>query len=32
MRIVGAKLYVRCYERERLDTDFRAITIDLAKA
>ncbi|MEP9372595.1 DUF3164 family protein [Mesorhizobium sp. KR1-2] len=32
MRVVGSKLYVRCYERDRVDADFRAITIDLAKA
>lgn len=32
MRVVGSKLYVRCYQRERLEDDFRAITIDLARA
>ncbi|MEZ5782096.1 MAG: DUF3164 family protein [Rhizobiaceae bacterium] len=32
MRVVGSKLYVRCYERERPDGDWRAVTIDLAKA
>ena len=32
MRVVGSKTYVRCYERERPDGPWRAITIDLAKA
>lgn len=32
MRVVGSKIYVRCYERDRPDGDWRAITIDLAKA
>ncbi|MES0164871.1 DUF3164 family protein [Mesorhizobium sp. M0027] len=32
MRVVGSKIYVRCYERDRLDADWRAVTIDLAKA
>lgn len=32
MRVVGSKIYVRCYERDRQDGDWRAITIDLAKA
>lgn len=32
MRVVGSKIYVRCYERDRPDSDWRAITIDLAKA
>lgn len=32
MRVVGSKIYVRCYERDRLDAEWRAVTIDLAKA
>ena len=32
MRVVGSKTYVRCYERESVFDEFRAITIDLAKA
>lgn len=32
MRVVGSKEYVRFYERDRPDGDWRAITIDLAKA
>lgn len=32
MRVVGSKIYVRCYERDRPDADWRAVTIDLAKA
>lgn len=32
MRIVGSKTYVRCYQRERFDAPWNAITIDLAKA
>lgn len=32
MRVVGSKTYVRCYERDRPDGDWRAVTIDLAKA
>lgn len=32
MRVVGSKLYVRCYERDPVDAEWRAITIDLAKA
>ena len=32
MRVVGSKIYVRCYERDRPDGNWRAITIDLAKA
>lgn len=32
MRVVGSKIYVRCYERDRPDSDWRAVTIDLAKA
>lgn len=32
MRVVGSKLYVRCYERDRPDAEWRAISIDLAKA
>ena len=32
MRVVGSKIYVRCYERDRLDAEWHAVTIDLAKA
>ena len=32
MRVVGSKTYVRCYRRDRLDAEWRAVTIDLAKA
>ncbi|MCO5059669.1 MAG: DUF3164 family protein, partial [Rhizobiaceae bacterium] len=32
MRVVGSKTYVRCYERESHDGEWRAVTIDLAKA
>ena len=32
MRVVGSKIYVRCYERDQPDGDWRAVTIDLAKA
>ena len=32
MRVVGSKTYVRCYRRGRLDAEWRAVTIDLAKA
>jgi hypothetical protein len=32
MRVVGSKIYVRCYERDRIDAAWRAVTIDLAKA
>lgn len=32
MRVVGSKIYVRCYERDRPDGEWRAVTIDLAKA
>lgn len=32
MRVVGSKTYVRCYERDKLDAPWRAVTIDLAKA
>lgn len=32
MRVVGSKIYVRCYERDRPDAEWRAVTIDLAKA
>jgi len=32
MRVVGSKIYVRCYERPRPDADWRSVTIDLAKA
>lgn len=32
MRVVGSKVYVRCYQREALGADWQAITIDLAKA
>lgn len=32
MRVIGSKTYVRCYERNDQSEDFRAVTIDLAKA
>lgn len=32
MRVVGSKTYVRCYERDTHDGDWRAVTIDLARA
>lgn len=32
IRVVGSKTYVRCYRRETFDGDWRAVTIDLAKA
>ena len=32
MRVVGSKTYIRCYERDRHDAAWRAVTIDLAKA
>ncbi|MEI9410739.1 DUF3164 family protein [Mesorhizobium salmacidum] len=32
MRVIGSKTYVRCYERDSHDTDWRPVTIDLAKA
>jgi hypothetical protein len=32
MRVVGSKTYVRCYERDRQDADWRPVTIDLARA
>jgi hypothetical protein len=32
MRVVGSREYVRFYERDRPDGEWRAITIDLAKA
>lgn len=32
MRVVGSKIYVRCYHRETPDAGWEAITIDLAKA
>lgn len=32
MRVVGSKIYVRCYERASLTAEWRAVTIDLAKA
>ncbi|UVK45349.1 DUF3164 family protein [Mesorhizobium sp. AR07] len=32
MRVIGSKTYVRCYERDRQDAEWRAVTIDLAKA
>ena len=32
MRVVGSKIYVRCYERDGIDDAWRAVTIDLAKA
>ena len=32
MRVVGTKTYVRCHVRDRHDAEWRAVTIDLAKA
>ena len=32
MRVVGSKTYVRCYERDSQDGEWRAVSIDLAKA
>jgi hypothetical protein len=32
MRVIGSKTYVRCYERDSQNEDFRPVTIDLAKA
>ena len=32
MRVVGSKTYVRCYRRESRESDWQAVTIDLAKA
>ncbi|TPJ83869.1 DUF3164 family protein [Mesorhizobium sp. B2-6-3] len=32
MRVIGSKTYVRCYERDNQDAEWRAVTIDLAKA
>lgn len=32
MRVIGSKAYVRCYERDRQDAEWWAVTIDLAKA
>jgi uncharacterized protein YjgD (DUF1641 family) len=32
MRVVGSKQYIRFYERKKVTDEFRAITIDLAKA
>ena len=32
MRVVGSKIYVRCYERGRLEDGWSAVTIDLARA
>nr|WP_091574737.1 DUF3164 family protein [Mesorhizobium qingshengii] len=32
MRVIGSKTYVRCYERDSQDAEWRAVTIDLAKA
>lgn len=32
MRVVGSKTYVRCYQRDTFEGQWRAITIDLAKA
>ncbi|MGJ8609679.1 MAG: DUF3164 family protein [Octadecabacter sp.] len=32
MRVVGSKTYVRCYQRKTFDADWKAVTIDLAKA
>ena len=31
-RVIGSKMYVRCYERPTPEAKFQAITIDLAKA
>lgn len=32
MRVVGSKIYVRCHQRDRIDAEWRPVTIDLAKA
>lgn len=32
MRVVGSKIYVRCYRRDTQDGPWQAVTIDLAKA
>ncbi len=32
MRVVGSKIYVRCYERAALDAPWQAVSIDLARA
>lgn len=32
MRVVGSKVYVRCYQRSAHDAPWQAVTIDLAKA
>lgn len=32
MRVIGSKIYVRCYQRRAVDADWQAVTIDLAKA
>jgi len=32
MRVISTKTYVRCYRRDSHDADWRAVTIDLAKA
>lgn len=32
IRVVGSKIYVRCYQRPRPDAEWQNITIDLAKA
>lgn len=32
MRVVGSKTYVRCYERDSQDAEWRPVTIDLARA
>ena len=32
MRVVGSKIYVRCYQRAARDAAWQAVTIDLAKA
>lgn len=32
IRVVGSRTYVRCYRREAFDAEWRAVTIDLAKA
>jgi hypothetical protein len=32
MRVVGSKIYVRCYQRRTIQDGWQAVTIDLAKA
>lgn len=32
MRVIGSKTYVRCYERDSQDAEWRPVTIDLARA